>query len=782
MKRIAFKIITAVFVSLTAVVMLALAGFATDISLPTEGYCYTSTPGVQSNIKWTITTVDDVVTLKFEIDPTATDKVQSTAITAYNAEGQLAGYSNNNIVPWFNGGVIHHIVIGDGITEANGGVLIKVSLLLSIEVPTSFTKTSGATFESSSKLTKFYVRGTEAKEGVCDLTHMSRISSYIFDNAKFTDVIWGDKITEIPNEAFKVNNMKELDLPENIKSIGGKAFDVCGRLKKVTIRNPECKIASNAFTTCPLLFTFVGYKGSTAQAYAEGMGCEFVDIETGEVIVKGTRKVEKDPEEVWTWVREEADDGGNLYQEYNGNRLINTDWAWYAEEKTLVFFDNKPGSYNETGIKSAVSDSGSHWTDYSNEIEEIWVQAGIDKISSGVFSDLKNLKVVQIGTGVYQMDANAFLNCTSLRSIYRIGLDPVDGVADLTNFGKISGGVLRNTGIETVKLKNDISDVNASGLLGCKNILSKPTDYLKSYCENNYFNLINPDDGSLVCENYRYINAAELISAGTAAVASFDAETGTLTVFGTGEIYDITNYYGGGSKKQPWFSFRNDIKKIVIGSQITTIGKYAFCQLKNLEYLELPASPIAISSAAFEKCYNLRAIYTVGNEPIIGTFDLRTVSSLESWSFAYTYLLANLIVGPDVEEIGNSTFENCMNMAKVYGVPGSYAEQYASEKGKSFVDISLGMPELAICTPPEMNQDEQERADRDKNKDTEATETMNPLYEEANVEFFSAGDSDAAVKNENNGLPIGIIVAVSAIAVIAIVTAVTMVIARKKKK
>ena len=757
-------------------VAFALFSYATD-ALPTEGYCYTATPGEQTNVKWTIKTVDDVVTLYFDIDKNATDKVQSTAITAYDASGALAGYSNNNIVPWFNGGVIHHIVIGDGITEAKGGVLIKVSLLLTIEVPASFTKTSGAVFESSSNLTKLYVRGTEPIEGVCDLSNFTQISPYIFDNAKFTSIKWG-KFKEIPNESFKVNNFRELDIPSTIESIGSKAFDVCGKLKKVTINNPNCKIAGNAFTGCPILTTFVGHKGSTAQTYAEQNGFEFVDIATGEVIVSLTRKVEKDPEAVWIWKREDATDGGNLSQDYKGNRLVDTDWAWYAEQKTLVFFDNKPGSYNETGVKSAVSDSGTHWTDYSAEIEEIWVQAGIDKISSGVFSNLPKLKVVQIGSGVYQMDGNAFLNCKNLRSIYRIGLDPEDGVADLTNFGTISSGILRNTGIESVKLKNGITNVNASALLGCKNIISKDSEYLRDYCRINYFNLISADDGSMLYENYRYIDAENLISVGTAAVASFDEESGTLTVFGTGEVYDITNYYGGGAKTAPWFSIKNDIKKIVFGAQITEIGKYAFCQCKNLEYVELPASPIVIGNAAFEKCYNLRAVYTTGNEPIIGTFDLRTVDTLEAWTFAYTYLAGNIILSDAVESIGSSTFEDCMNIAAIYGTPGSYAETYAAENGKTFADIESGMPEILIGTPPAMNQDEKEKAERDKDDEKDPEETINPLYEEPNAVFYEKTEAPS----EDDSSNAGIIVAVAIAAVVVVAVLIVVIIVKKKKK
>ncbi len=49
------------FLSVLTVILssLAISALATE-ALPTEGYCYTATPGEQTNVKWTIKTVDDV--------------------------------------------------------------------------------------------------------------------------------------------------------------------------------------------------------------------------------------------------------------------------------------------------------------------------------------------------------------------------------------------------------------------------------------------------------------------------------------------------------------------------------------------------------------------------------------------------------------------------------------------------------------------------------------------------------------------------------------------------
>ena len=57
---------------------------------------------------------------------------------------------------------------------------------------------------------------------------------------------------------------------------------------------------------------------------------------------------------------------------------------------------------------------------------------------------------------------------------------------------------------------------------------------------------------------------------GPSAYWSFDSSTGTLTISGSGAMNDYE--YGD----YPWMDYRNSIQTIVIGDQITQIGRNAF--------------------------------------------------------------------------------------------------------------------------------------------------------------------------------------------------------------
>ncbi|MBQ8208714.1 MAG: leucine-rich repeat protein [Clostridia bacterium] len=778
-----------VFVFILVLSALSLSAFASEGETeepvyPTEGYVYNS-EGKETNIKWTITTENELNVCRFEIDKTATDKVQSTVVGAYTAEGKKCGWSNNKDVPWYYDGQVNKMVFGEGITSADGGVYMVISRIYTIEVSKDFKKTGWATFEANAGLKTFYVTGSEEVTGHGDFSSMTEIGSYCFDGSKFVTADFSGSLKDIPAECFKNNKFKEIVFPANIESISERAFVSNASLQKVTFENAGIKINATAFDKCNQLFTIIGHKGSTAETFASEGGYEFVDIETGEVLIVGTRKVEKDPAAIMAeYPLEEADDSGLLTGEYNGSTIINTYWAYFKDSKTIVFINNASG-YNETGNGNSKSDSPTKYTEYKFEAEHVIIGTGIHKVSQRAFEGFKALKTVAIGTNIAQIDQYAFHNCTSLTSIYKLGQEPVEKTANMTMVSKYSAGVLKNTGIETVNIKSGVKAdaLNDIAFIGCKNIVATVDEAMIEFAKSNFYNLINIDDAGDVYEYYKYINPDTTV-AGASSIASFDKETGTLTILGSGDIYDIVNYYGGGSKQQPWFSFKQDIKKIIIGPKITYIGKYAFCQCRNLEEIELPASEIAIGAGAFEKCYNLRSVYVSGSEPVLGTFDLRTVPAIDSWTFAYNYLVVNPIISDKVTEIGSSTFEDCMNLATVYGVPGSYAETFASEKGYAFADISVETPLPKLATPPEMNQDEKEKAEREAG-DTEAVETE-PIEEIKPLKYhfiIDAPDAPTAsdVQNESNSGSLMIYIIIGAAAAVVIAVLAVIIIGKKKK-
>jgi hypothetical protein len=62
-------------------------------------------------------------------------------------------------------------------------------------------------------------------------------------------------------------------LPESVHTIAANSFSNSG-CKKVTIYDPSCSIADNCGIKCQI----AGYDGSTAQAYAQKKGLEFISM------------------------------------------------------------------------------------------------------------------------------------------------------------------------------------------------------------------------------------------------------------------------------------------------------------------------------------------------------------------------------------------------------------------------------------------------------------------------------------------------------------------------
>ena len=79
---------------------------------------------------------------------------------------------------------------------------------------------------------------------------------------------------------------------------------------------------------------------------------------------------------------------------------------------------------------------------------------------------------------------------------------------------------------------------------------------------------------------------------------SFDEKTGTLTISGTGAMYDYGVGWGGHGDLSP-FAQRTDILTLVLEEGVTTIGDDAFMECPNIRSLVFPSTLTFISAAAF---------------------------------------------------------------------------------------------------------------------------------------------------------------------------------------
>ena len=779
MKR-SIKLFSAVLLILSALTVLMIGVYATDASAA-SGYVI-ATGGAETNIKWEVVSSDNEVILSFNIDPAAADKTQTTVLYGVNtAKGSLAGYGEGAAVAWGAYQTkITHIKVGDGITEIVGGIANSFSALKTVEIPKSLTAITDKAFVGETNLVSIYYRGNEPVEGEADLTTLTKLGSYVFDNCKKLSSF---KLAEnyagvLDSEAFKWTAVKEFTVPAGVTAINRRTLGYCKSLESVWCYATNYTLDSSAFDSCDKLTYIYGIPGTPLEEYCREKDISFRNINNPEeYIYKSTKEPEIfDPTGATAY--------GNIINEWNGGVVVDVYWLFYEDTKTLKFISNKTG-HNETGNCSYDKENQA-WEEYKNLIEHAIIGKGISKISQKAFQGMTALKTVEIRGNITQIDTNAFDGCTSLTTIYYNGKTPVEGTADLSTMTKLGDNVFRNTAILNFILAVNTPTMGENIFPGLTaSITCTPNDDLIAYAEEYFVDIIDLATGQTVSKNYVYIDQS-LPFCGSKAVFSFDAATGTLTISGVGPIADIVNYYGGGSKTQFWFEFKQDIKKVIIEDGITAIGKYSFTQCKNLEYVELPAKGFVIGNGAFESCENLKSIYVRGNAPIIGHLDLSGIAELNSWTFSQCYLIANITVSSAVDSIGASVFDTCPNLLGIYGTPGSYAEEFAADNGYSFNDISAAKPADTVCEKPAETTEAPETTSAPESEnagdatDTSADTGNNGEDSETKptIDLDFDDDTEPAPVAEG-GSPVKIIIIAAAVVAIA---AVVIIIVMKKKR
>lgn len=132
---------------------------------------------------------------------------------------------------------------------------------------------------------------------------------------------------------------------------------------------------------------------------------------------------------------------------------------------------------------------------------------------------------------------------------------------------------------------------------------------------------------------------------------SYDKATQTLTISGSGGLYD---YYFG-ENDAPWFSYASDIKNIKIESGITSIGYFAFYKCSGISSLVLPSTLRYIGSSAFEDCTSLTSLSLNDGLLSIGGSAFEGCAGLQTLSIPST-----------VNTISINAFKNCKGITDVY--------------------------------------------------------------------------------------------------------------------
>ena len=157
-------------------------------------------------------------------------------------------------------------------------------------------------------------------------------------------------------------------------------------------------------------------------------------------------------------------------------------------------------------------------------------------------------------------------------------------------------------------------------------------------------------DGDFAAALSICVTSASGTACGDNLTWSFDENTGTLTISGTGDMWDY-DYLNGYAPL--WGRYGDAIKRVVIENGVTSIGKDAFFNCEGLMTVEIPDSVTSVGEQAFFLCSRMTSI------------DLpNTLTAIDYGAFSHSGL-TEVAIPAGVDYLGDDAFYGCSNLSTV---------------------------------------------------------------------------------------------------------------------
>ena len=441
-------------------------------------------------------------------------------------------------------------------------------------------------------------------------------------------------VVGVASQAFNNNyNINTIELPATIESIGAYAFNNCGNLQRIIVKNPA-----------PI---------SLSWPIADQWG-----VYSNTVLYVPQGSLDAYRNAPFWGVNGEVEGGGEIIDPKAPRKIVKGGDAGYFFDDIREYVEGQIFGFTLDGITYEVTDFAagevivvqSTSEEYSGDIviPENPVYDGKQFTTVGIGPDAFNwcssVTSVQLPSTIRTIDSQAFYSCQSMTSI-----NLPDGLYSIGY-----GAFYNCKALQTVNLGNNLTAIqeNAFAQSGITAInIPTGVEYIGNYAFNQCTSLANVTigDGVKTIGEYVFSNCTALTS--------------------------VTMGEGVESIGQYSFQGCSVLSSIQLASTITTMGQSIFYGCSALTSIALPEQLTAIPAQAFYNCSSLKSltmgdlVTSVGNNALYGTA-LETVrlsgglSEIPDQMFNGVTALKSVEMGSGITRIGNSAFSGCSNLAE----------------------------------------------------------------------------------------------------------------------
>ena len=428
--------------------------------------------------------------------------------------------------------------------------------------------------------------------------------------------------------------LQEVSLPEGLISIGKLTFMDCQKLQEIRLPKSLKTLGEGTFASCFAL---------TEIEFPEGLetigdGVLYHCLSLTSVVIPASVTEMGDRPFSGDWALKTVEIKGNVPRLSNRSfhecdalqEVLITGSVETIGEDAFMDLD----SLERVQIASGLKTIGKRAFRLCDNLTTVSLPDGVTSIGEEAFKDCGSLTTINLPDSITTIGANAF-NGTKLTgplnipsSLVSLGDNAFNGCGGITgtllfpgaleNISKnafagctgveeiilprgvlfIGDGAFNNcSGVQRLWLTNSIKTIGASALSGMKSLK-------KIYFSGSLWDW---DTGIQWADDRGYSNfpVGPTLNGETASGSCGESLTwslnsaGDLTISGTG---DMASFIATGA---PWAEYRNQVKLVILGQGVTSIGSSAFQDCENLETVSLPGSLTALGEAAFLRCEKL---------------------------------------------------------------------------------------------------------------------------------------------------------------------------------
>lgn len=607
---------------------------------------------------------------------------------------------------FLNNKTMIHVLIPDSVTSIGESAFEGCTSLLSVSIPDSVESIGQSAFEGCTSLGYAYLPNN-AKYTVIGNNLFSRCE-------ELNEIEIPEQVTTICSAAFSESGLEEIQFSESLTFIDNGAFKDCKKLVSVDIPNSVTSLG-------------IGY-------YCSGAFQNCVSLEN----VKLPKRLKH--------LGENCFNGCSSLEKILIPKTVESTGYYGAA------FGNCPMLKNvilEEGMTKIAPDLFS----YCGSIEKIDIPDSVTEIGSGAFKYCEMLEMVNLSNSITLIDNGAFSYCTSLQNI-----DIPNSVTSLGSGYYCAGTFEGCKKLENIKLPKKLKHLGENCFNGCvgltrmtipKTVVS--TGYYAgafSGCTNMEKIEIEEGMKTIPEKLFEYGDGIKEIVLPDSVVDvqdyAFDGCRSLKKIvfpdsvksFGKGVLCGCTSLKEVQlPKNMEWLSYSmfvncTSLEEIDIPDSVKVIDSCAFEGCTSLNRISLPQSLKTIGGSTFRGCTSLEKIQlpdstkqVQGNafENCEALTDIKLgvgIKSIESKAFQGCSSLESIVLPYQVETIEDNAFKNCTKLKKItipkattsisdsafsypdkmtiYGVAGSYAEQYAKENDIAFVAQQIATEKITL--------------------------------------------------------------------------------------